>query len=723
MAKSNNKQKTPTTAQRLASIVKSCRDIMRKDKGLNGDTDRLPMLTWVMFLKFLDDKEKAREEDAILDGKEYRPIIEYPYRWRDWAAPADGITGDELLAFINNDEVPHPLGEMNEKGKPVRVPGLFKYLRSIPDHPDIPQRSVIRNVFRDTLNRMINGYLIRDVLNTINEIHFDSTDDIHTLSALYESMLKEMRDAAGDSGEFYTPRPVVQFIVEVMNPQLSEVILDPACGTGGFLVEAYQHLEKQVQSTEDYRKLQDKSIRGGEAKSLPYLLCQMNLLLHGMEAPDITYGNSLATPLREIGDAQRVDIIMTNPPFGGEEEAGIKDNFPADKQTAETALLFLQLIMRKLGRGDRAGRAAVIVPNGTLFNDGVTGRIKEQLLTEYNLHTIIRLPNGVFEPYTKIPTNILFFERRGKTSKVWYYEVALPKGYKNFTKTKPMRYEDFIACLEWWNNREENDQAWCVSVDDILKYDEDGQLLSANLDINNPNAEDPFSYPHPIELVSSIRAKDDSIRDLLQTTYEIIQGGNGSAFSLEQYPKIEIRKFAKLVKRPAELFGDVESIGVKWWGKGAYIAEVKPASKFRAARFEVKANDLIYNDMWARHGSVAIVPPELDGCVASAHFPTWEIDLDRFYPPFLQWCFRSPWFWRECSERSQGSTGRNAISKTLFRTIPMPMPPLDIQKQMVLQLEKLSEVVGKLLELQNQTTKDMEALLGSVLDEGLPEGL
>jgi type I restriction enzyme M protein len=512
----------PTTAQRLSSIVKSCRDIMRKDKGLNGDTDRLPMLTWVMFLKFLDDKEKDREEDAVLDGKEYRPIIEYPYRWRDWAAPADGITGDELLAFINNDEVPHPVGEMNEKGKPIRIPGLFKYLRSIPDHPDIPQRSVIRNVFRDTLNRMINGYLIRDVLNTINEIHFDSTDDIHTLSALYESMLKEMRDAAGDSGEFYTPRPVVQFIVEVMNPQLGEVILDPACGTGGFLVEAYRHLEKQVQSTEDYRILQNQSIRGGEAKSLPYLLCQMNLLLHGMEAPNITYDNSLATPLREIGDAQRVDIIMTNPPFGGEEEAGIKDNFPADKQTAETALLFLQLIMRKLGRGDRAGRAAVVVPNGTLFADGVAARIKEQLLTEYNLHTIIRLPNGVFEPYTKITTNILFFERKGKTTDIWFYETSLPEGRKNYTKTNPMHFEEFTDCIDWWNNREENDQAWKVSIDEVLKYDDSRQLLSANLDINNPNSLDALQHRPPEELVESILAKEERIAEIMNEIREMI---------------------------------------------------------------------------------------------------------------------------------------------------------------------------------------------------------
>jgi type I restriction enzyme M protein len=523
----SNGDKPVTTAQRLASIIKSSRDIMRKDKGLNGDTDRLPMLTWMMFLKFLDDKEHSREEDAILEGKTFQPIIEYPYRWRDWASPDDGLTGDELLAFINNDEVPHPMGEMDDKGKPVRVAGLFKYLRTLVDHPDIPQRSVIRNVFRDTLNRMINGYLIRDVLNKLDEIHFESSDEIDTLGALYESMLKEMRDAAGDSGEFYTPRPVVQFIVNVMNPQLGEVVFDPACGTGGFLVEAYQYLAKQVDSVEDRRILQNESIRGGEAKSLPYLLCQMNLLLHGMEAPDIRYGNSLARPLREIGDAERVDIILTNPPFGGEEEAGIKDNFPADKQTAETALLFLQLIMRQLGRGERAGRAAVVVPNGTLSATGVAARIKADLLNEYNLHTIVRLPNGVFEPYTKIPSNILFFERVGRTTDIWYYELPLPEGRKNYTKTKPIRFEEFADCMAWWNNRQEDDHAWKVQAEDILQYDDDGQVVSVDLDINNPNSFEALQHLPPEDLVASIMAKEVRIQEIMQEIRDMIGGTDG----------------------------------------------------------------------------------------------------------------------------------------------------------------------------------------------------
>jgi type I restriction enzyme M protein len=383
---------------------------MRKDKGLNGDLDRLPMLTWVMFLKFLDDMEQLRETEAGLRGEKFKPAIESPYRWRDWAARDDGITGDELIRFVNQEEATRPDGK---KGA-----GLFAYLKGLQGSNGGDRRDVIATVFKGTVNRMINGYLLRDVINKINGIHFNSTEEIHTLGRLYESMLKEMRDAAGDSGEFYTPRAVVRFMVEVTNPRLGEVLLDPACGTGGFLVESYAHLEKQAKTVQDRETLQKKSILGGEAKSLPYLLAQMNLLLHGMDYPRISPGNSLDVKLSELGDRDRVDIILTNPPFGGEEERGIQNNFPADKQTSETALLFLQLIMRKLRRQPKPGRAGVVVPNGTLFGDGVCARIKEELLKEFNLHTVVRLPNGVFAPYTSIPTNLLFFDRSGPTRDV-----------------------------------------------------------------------------------------------------------------------------------------------------------------------------------------------------------------------------------------------------------------------------------------------------------------
>jgi len=535
------KQKTAaqplTTAQRLSSIVKSCRDIMRKDKGLNGDLDRLPMLTWIMFLKFLDDMEQIREQEAKMAGKRFRPAIDPPYRWHDWAAKEDGITGDEVIAFVNNEEAVRPDG--------TKGAGLFAYLRGLQGANGGDRRDVIATVFKGTINRMINGYLLRDVINKVGGIHFTSSEEIHTLGFLYESMLKEMRDAAGDSGEFYTPRPVVRFMVEVTDPRLGETVYDPACGTGGFLVESFKHLEKQCKTVEDREIVQTKSIFGGEAKPLPYLLAQMNLLLHGLESPKIDPLNSLRFPLREIGDRDRVDIILTNPPFGGEEERGILSNFPEDKQTAETALLFLQLIMRKLrrpgapspsGRGKSegniaGGRAGVVVPNGTLFGDGVCARIKEELLKEFNLHTIVRLPNGVFAPYTSIPTNLLFFDRSGPTEEIWYYEQPLPEGRKQYTKTQPVQYEEFAECLKWWNgsagspqSREANERAWKVRAKDVLKYDDKGNLISVNLDIKNPSSKQDFEHLPPEQLADDILKKEQRIAEIMMEIKQALKG-------------------------------------------------------------------------------------------------------------------------------------------------------------------------------------------------------
>ncbi len=509
----NKKTDQPiTTSGQLAAIVKSSRQIMRKDKGLNGELDRLPMLTWVMFLKFLDDLEQLRETEAILEGKDFQPAIESPYRWRDWAAIEGGITGDELIAFINNDEAMRPDG--------VRGPGLFAYLRSSQGINGHDRRDVIATVFKELHSRMINGYLLRDVIDKINGIHFNASEEIHVLSRLYETMLREMRDAAGDSGEFYTPRPVVRFMVEVTNPRLGETILDPACGTGGFLVEAYNHLEQQCQTVEDRETLQDRTLYGGEAKPLPYLLVQMNLLLHGLEYPRIDPENSLRSPLREIGDRDRVDVILTNPPFGGEEERGILGNFPEDMQTAETALLFLQLIMRKLkrhGHGtDQGGRAAVVVPNGTLFGDGVCARIKEELLKNFNLHTIVRLPEGVFSPYTDIPANLIFFDRSCPTSEIWYYQIPLPEGRRQYTKTRAMEYAEFTDCLKWWNLREENHHAWRIGAEDILKYDDAGYLISVNLDIKNPNRLEALEYRSPQKLLNEMLMKEQRVMEIME---------------------------------------------------------------------------------------------------------------------------------------------------------------------------------------------------------------
>jgi type I restriction enzyme M protein len=498
---------SPTTAQSLGALLKSARDIMRKDKGLNGDLDRLPMLTWIMFLKFLDDLEIQREGEAKLAGKKFKPAIEPLYRWRDWAAKSDGITGDELLAFINNEETTLPNGK---KGA-----GLFRYLRTLTSSNGDDRREVIATVFCGVQNRMASGYLLRDIINKIAGIHFNASDELHTLSALYEAMLREMRDAAGDSGEFYTPRPVVRLMVTVTDPRLGETMLDPASGTGGFIVETFNHLSKQVKTVADRKVLQEKSLFGCEPKTLPYLLCQMNLLLHGLDAPQIDPGNSLRFKLTDIGERDRVDVILTNPPFGGEEEKGIQGNFPEDKQTAETAMLFLQLIMRKLRRQGGKSRAAVVVPNGTLFGDGVCARIKEELLKEFNLHTIVRLPNGVFAPYTGIPTNLLFFDRSGPTREVWYYEQPLPEGRKNYTKTAPIQFEDFAPLVSWWNKRKESDLAWKVPVAELL-------ASGCNLDRKNPRAKEDITHLPPTQLAADILKKEQRIGEIMVNIQKLL---------------------------------------------------------------------------------------------------------------------------------------------------------------------------------------------------------
>ena len=508
-----------TTAQRLGTIIKSARKIMRKDKGLSGDLDRLPMLTWIMFLKFLDDMELAREQAAALAPKErYVPAIEAPYRWRDWAADPTGLTGPDLLAFITNEQIALP-----GSGGKKRGPGLFAYLRALQTVKGAERREVIANIFSRVQNRMESGYLLREVINKIHEIHFQSSEEISTLGHLYESMLREMRDAAGDSGEFYTPRAVVRFIVEVMDPRLGETVLDPACGTGGFLAGAFDHLKRQCRTVQERAQLQRESIYGGEPKPLPYLLVQMNLLLHGLESPQIDPLNSLRHKLGDISDSQRVDVILTNPPFGGEEERGIAANFPSDRRTAETALLFLQLIMRRLRKVPTPGRAAVVVPQGTLFADGVSARIKEDLLKNFNLHTIVRLPQGVFAPYADIPTNILFFERGGPTRTIWYYELPLPAGRRGYTKTMPMRYEDFADCLAWWKKRKEGERAWKATAAQVLKYDAKGNLLACNLDIKNPKAiVDEAEHLPPAALIRRIVEREREVARLMGEIEEMV---------------------------------------------------------------------------------------------------------------------------------------------------------------------------------------------------------
>lgn len=473
-----------TSRARLGTVIKSARDTMRKDAGLNGDLDRLPQLSWLLFLRAFDTLEANRE---LMDD-DYRPAIEEPYRWRDWANDPD-LYGDTLRDFVNGELLPYLKGNLEDKA---------------------PRDVVLVDLFKDIHNRMLSGYLLGDLVRQLNEINFASSDDIHTMAYLYESILREVRDAAGDSGEFYTPRPVIRFAVKQSFLSLGESILDPACGTGGFLVESLEELGDKADSTAARMQLQ-RDLRGIEKKPLPYLLCLMNLILHGIDSPTIVRNNALVQMTSESGPASKVKVVLTNPPFGGEEEASILSHFAKGVQTRETAWLFLVAILDKLAPG---GRCAIVLPNGVLFGEGAGTRIKERLMRECDLHTIVRLPQGVFAPYTQIPANLLFFEKTGHTKETWFYEIVPPEGRKGYSKTKPMRDEEFEECIAWWGGqkregREENDRAWRVPIADIV-------ASGFNLDLSNPNSGDDLAHRPPQELLSDLVATEREILGLLE---------------------------------------------------------------------------------------------------------------------------------------------------------------------------------------------------------------
>jgi type I restriction enzyme M protein len=371
---------------------------------------------------------------------------------------------------------------------------------------------MVGTIFQGTYNRIRSGYILREVVDKLSTINFNASEDIHTVSVFYETMLREMRNAAGDAGEFYTPRPVVRFIIDRLASQLDECVLDPACGTCGFLVETYERLRSEVRTPEQ-RELLQRLLMGSEKKSMPYLLGVMNMLLHGIECPNIAERNALSTNIRQIRNADRVDMVATNPPFGGEEERGILNNFPEGMRTAETALLYFQYVMAMLKRP--GGRCGIVLPNGFLFGTGVAAEVKKQLLNRCNLHTIVRLPNGVFAPYTSIPTNLLFFEAGAPdanepcTREVWYYELPLPEGRNSYTKTKPLQYEEFADCIAWWDNRQESERAWRVPVEQLLAND-------CNLDIKNPNARQDFEHMPPEQLADDILRKEQRILEIMR---------------------------------------------------------------------------------------------------------------------------------------------------------------------------------------------------------------
>lgn len=466
----------------IVSLVKSIQDIMRKDVGVDGDAQRISQLAWLLFLKILDDKEQEWEL-----GSDYQSPIPDKYRWSNWAKDAEGITGDTLMTFVNGELFP-----------------TLKNLRQIPT----PQAQVVASVFGDAYNYMKSGTLLRQVINTIEEdLDLNRSEDRHLFGDIYEKILGDLQ-SAGNAGEYYTPRALTQFVVDMLAPQLGESVLDPACGTGGFLTSVIDALNAQAKTTEDFKTI-EKNIHGVEKKPLPHMLAVTNMMLHGIETPsEIKRDNTLAKPLRDYEARDELDIIVANPPFGGIEENGIEQNFPAKYRTRETADLFMALIMLRL---KPHGRAGVVLPDGFLFGEGVKTTIKEELLQNFNLHTIVRLPKGVFAPYTSINTNVLFFEKGDPTTDIWFFEHPYPAGYKSYSKSKPLTIGEFDLEKGWWGglrtreNREETPHAWKVSAEEV-------KARNYNLDFKNPHQEEVV-HADPMELLAEYRDLTAQVRE------------------------------------------------------------------------------------------------------------------------------------------------------------------------------------------------------------------
>ena len=477
----------------VRNIVKSIQDIMRQDVGVDGDAQRISQLCWMFFLKILDDQDLQLE--LLSDG--YTSPVPTELRWGSWAADPEGMTGDAFLDFINNRLFP------GLKDLSVAGPGAHR-------------ARVVRSVFEDAYNYMKKGTLLRQVVNKINEVDFNNLAEKQHFGDVYEQLLNDLQ-SAGNAGEYYTPRALTMFMTQMIDPKPGEIVLDPACGTGGFLTSAIRHMRDRYIKTPKDETTMQTSLRAVEKKPLPHMLCTTNMLLHNIEDPSfVVHDNTLARPYISWGQVDRVDIVLTNPPFGGKEEPGIESNFPKQFQTRETADLFLALIMRLLKPG---GRAAVVLPDGSLFGEGVKTKLKEQLVADFDLHTIVRLPNSVFKPYATVGTNLLFFEKGTPTEEIWYYEHRVPSTQKGYSMTRPIRLEHLEPCVEWWGGakrakRVETEVTWRVSAAEVRER-------GYNLDIKNPHLVaddhgDPEALLANLDLAeATVTAVQERIREVL----------------------------------------------------------------------------------------------------------------------------------------------------------------------------------------------------------------
>lgn len=476
----------------LNSIISKCCNILRTDDGVSGSVHYTEVLSWLLYLKFFQDKEDERKEIAALSGEEYVPLLQEEYQWSSWTSVNSGLTGKELIDFVNND--------------------LFPYLEGLKGTKEGDPRDIVSAIFANSTNRVNSGYLLSDVISEIKKIHFEISEEMFTLSHIYEDLLKNMGEGGGNSGEFYTPRPLVKAMVKLLDPKIGETVYDPACGTGGFLAEAHLYLMPKAKTPEKRRVLNNKTFHGVEKTPLPFVLCLMNLTLHGMDYPRISKTNTLGRDIRGIEDHEKHDVILANPPFGGKEQKMIQSNFPIESNATE--LLFLQH-MEKILKNN--GRAAVVVPEGVLFQTNTAYKsFKEKLLKDCNVHSVVSLPTGIFLPYSPVKTSVLFFDKTKRTKDVWFYEVPLI-GDKKLTKKNGVKREHFAELLDIFKSRKETERSWLIPVDEILKADTN--LSAAHYNPHGVEAEEllePEQYAQEIRdlLKKSLNNIDELLKDL-----------------------------------------------------------------------------------------------------------------------------------------------------------------------------------------------------------------
>ncbi len=661
----------------VGAVISSIRNIMRQDRGISGDAQRLEQLGWMLFLKIMDDKDQ--ELEVIKDN--YVSVIPEKFQWRNWASNPEGITGDELINFIDSNELTNK--------------GLFLSLRELKSTTNPKRAMIVKEVFDGTNNYMKSGYEMRKVINKLNEIDFTKSEDKHVFGNIYESILQELRDA-GNKGEYYTPRAVTQLMTMMINPKLGEKVLDPAAGTGGFLTAAIDHVRENYVKTVDDEAILQNSITGWELKPVAYVLGLTNLILHEIDVPDYHYIDSLKKEYNSIGKKDQVDVILANPPFGASIADGVETNFPANFRSKESAQLFLALMVQLL---NSTGRAAVVLPDGCVKGDGA--RIRERLLETCNLHTIVKLPETAFFPAT-VSTNLLFFEKGEPTKEIWYYQHKFPENQKSYSKTKPIDFKEFKDIIDWWHNREENENAWKVKVEDLVDFDLDikRQFVSEKKEIDLPKT------------ISNLKSKTIQLTNLINQFEQ-------KSFSNKSEVK-PIKSFLKRIKNPIDIEDDViyKRVTIKTNHNGISLRDEEIGANIGTKKqFTVKPNQFLLSKIDARNGAFGIVPSELDNAIITGNFWTYEVDKKIVDINWFLYFTESQHFIDICKSASTGSTHRKYLDETKFLNHKIRVPSIDEQRAIVEQIQNVKEIQTLNFEIQFEN----ENLYTGVLDSYFKE--